>query len=306
MTTHLSILVGYHPWNYSFFEIGIARNKEVAISPHPYADAFYTSSEFRIDHNKFIIGPKIGCWAAGGSAAMALGASIIDYTDFSTSSLRARPEIGMGMDIWKVSWGYNIPLTNRSFKGINTNVASLQLLLGVKTLKETEIKEDWDPRWRNRNDSLIFFSDTLHVPDTVITKYRLMLLGGINGWRYHQFGEVGFGYYYEDEDAGLLTYVAEEVMPGKQLLTGTKTGAFLHGGHEVIFGCGLAVINYTDFSTSSWVLRPEMGFHYKAHRIVYGYNYAFSKHSFPSVNRNNISLILCLRVKKLKDRQVVY
>jgi hypothetical protein len=69
---------------------------------------------------------------------MAMGINLIYYTDFEQSSLRLRPEIGIGFGRWKVFYGYNIPLTNRSFEGINRNTFGFTVLFGVKQTKHIQ------------------------------------------------------------------------------------------------------------------------------------------------------------------------
>ena len=64
-----------------------------------------------------------------------MGLNVIYYTDFYQSSLRIRPEIGMGFGRWKVVYGYNIPLTNKRFEGVNKSNIGIVLLFGIKKLK---------------------------------------------------------------------------------------------------------------------------------------------------------------------------
>ena len=82
-----------------------------------------------------VIGPKIGAWIAGGSGGMAMGLNLIYYTNFDQSSLRIRPEIGMGFGRFKVVYGYNIPLYNKAFEGINKSNLGIALLFSIKHLK---------------------------------------------------------------------------------------------------------------------------------------------------------------------------
>jgi hypothetical protein len=130
----VSVLTGFNYWHHGFAEVGVAVNKYGITGHHPAAWAYFVSNEVRVD-KRLIIGPKIGCWGGGGAAGMAMGLNMIWYTDFDNSSLRFRPEIGMGFDRFKVVYGYNIALTNSSFQGINTHNASVVVLWGVKKLK---------------------------------------------------------------------------------------------------------------------------------------------------------------------------
>jgi hypothetical protein len=133
----ISLVAGY---NYFFgngyAELGIARNSFGGHGHHPFGMAGFVSSEFWADKNRTVIGPKIGCWAAGGASAMAMGANLIYYTDFSAASFRFRPEIGFGFEVFKMTYGYNLPITNRDFMGISKHSISAALLIGVKKLNE--------------------------------------------------------------------------------------------------------------------------------------------------------------------------
>lgn len=137
---YISILTGYHYRKSHFAELGIAVNRYGRKGRHPVAWAYFVSSEVKLD-KKTIIGPKIGAWMAGGQSAMALGINLIYYTDFEQSSLRLRPEIGIGLGRFKVFYGYNIPLTNKDFEGINRNVFGLAVLFGVKQVKHIQRNE---------------------------------------------------------------------------------------------------------------------------------------------------------------------
>ncbi|HLP96058.1 MAG TPA: hypothetical protein VK168_18575 [Saprospiraceae bacterium] len=137
---YISILTGYHYRKSHFAELGIAVNRYGRKGRHPIGWAYFVSSEIKIDKQP-IIGPKVGAWMAGGQSIMALDINLIYYTDFEQSSLRLRPEIGIGFGRFKVFYGYNIPLSNRHFEGINRNVFGLALLFGVKQTKHIQRDE---------------------------------------------------------------------------------------------------------------------------------------------------------------------
>lgn len=131
MTRYFSLVTGYQFGKRHFAELGVAVNEYGRKGWHPIAKAYYISSEIKFD-NKLLIGPKVGCWFGGG---LALGASLIYYTDFSAAALRLRPEIGSGFQNWRIVYGYNIPLTNRGFQGINKSHVSIVFMFGLKKLK---------------------------------------------------------------------------------------------------------------------------------------------------------------------------
>ena len=128
---NLSILGGYNFWNNHFAETGVAINHFRIVGHHPADVAYFISNEIKID-NKLILGPKIGIWFGGG---IIWGLNLIYYTDFNQSSLRFRPEIGLGLGQFKFVYGYNIPVTNKNFEGINKNNISIVILFNVKKLK---------------------------------------------------------------------------------------------------------------------------------------------------------------------------
>jgi hypothetical protein len=131
---HISVLTGFNFWRNFNVELGLAINQYGQVGHHPAAWAYFVSNEIKID-NKILIGPKIGVWAGGGVSGMAMGLNVIYYSNFDNSSLRIRPEIGMGFGRWKVVYGYNIPLTNRDFEGVNKSNIGIALVFGVKKIK---------------------------------------------------------------------------------------------------------------------------------------------------------------------------
>lgn len=48
------------------------------------------------------------------------------YTDFTDSSLKLRPEVGLGLYNCGVTYGYNAGILNNSFRGVNKHVFSLK------------------------------------------------------------------------------------------------------------------------------------------------------------------------------------
>ena len=137
---YISLLAAFNYWQYGFAEIGVAIHQDRIDIFEPATLAYFVSSEIKID-KKTIIGPKVGCWAGGGAAGVAMGLNLIYYTDNNSSSLRFRPEIGFGFDNFKFVYGYNIALSNKAFAGINTNNVTLVFLLNLKKTNEVRIKK---------------------------------------------------------------------------------------------------------------------------------------------------------------------
>lgn len=128
---NISILTGINFWGNFYGELGVGvyQNRQ---SGHHFAGlAYFVSNEIKID-DKILIGPKAGVWIGGG---LAFGLNLIYYTDFDESSLRFRPEIGIGMGNVKIVYGYNIPLTNKNFNRINKSNIGIAVMFGVKKIK---------------------------------------------------------------------------------------------------------------------------------------------------------------------------
>ena len=105
------------------------------IGHHPFSSAYFASTEIKLG-DKFIVGPKIGVWATGGSGGMAIGLNMIYYTDFDNSNLVFRPEIGFGLDKFKLVYGYNVKLTKNGLDRINKNLVGLTYCFKLKQLKD--------------------------------------------------------------------------------------------------------------------------------------------------------------------------
>lgn len=125
-----------------FWEVGVAKSTYRKAGHHSASSNIFASVEMKIDglvnnksEEKFIIGPKIGAWLAGGASAMAMGANMIYYTDFTYGTLVFRPDIGFGFSHFKLVYGYNFRLTNDKLERLNYNVGSLFVGIGVKKLK---------------------------------------------------------------------------------------------------------------------------------------------------------------------------
>lgn len=128
----ISILIGYNYRSNHFAEIGIAKDDRCMISYFDFGSTHYLATEIKLD-NKTIIGPKIGTWTY--IEPLGIGANLIYYTDFNESSLRFRPEVGLGFNHLKIVYGYNLPLSNRNFEGINKHNFGFAFLIPVKTFR---------------------------------------------------------------------------------------------------------------------------------------------------------------------------
>jgi hypothetical protein len=107
-------------------EIGVSKMSVGAVGPHPFSSGLAVSSEFYFGP-KLLVVPKLSAWSAGGMGGLAMGLNLADYTDFSQSSLVFRPEIGFGMDFFKLTYGYNIKITNTAFDRVKHDVLSVSV-----------------------------------------------------------------------------------------------------------------------------------------------------------------------------------
>ena len=131
----LSLLVGFNSGENMFGEIGIARNRINIVGNHAAGSTLFFSTEFGLGGEGYFA-PKIGCWAGGGVAPIAVGVNLLYYTNFSNGTVRVRPEVGLGLDRFKLVYGYNIGFTHKDFPGVNTNNLSIVILLQLKKLEE--------------------------------------------------------------------------------------------------------------------------------------------------------------------------
>jgi hypothetical protein len=118
-----------------FFDIGVSKNSKTVVGHHPFSSAYFASTELKFG-DKFIIGPKIGAWAAGGVGGISMGLNMIYYTDFHNGSLTFRPEIGIGFQNFKLVYGYNAILTRDKLDGINRNLGSVVYCFKLKKLSD--------------------------------------------------------------------------------------------------------------------------------------------------------------------------
>lgn len=129
------LLAGYSLGAYSYAEIGFARLKNTKVGHHPFSSAYFASTEIMLG-NKFILGPKIGYWMAGGAGGVAIGVNMIYYTNIDKACLVFRPEIGFGFQQFKLVYGYNANLTKYRLDRINKNLVGLTYCFKLKRLKE--------------------------------------------------------------------------------------------------------------------------------------------------------------------------
>lgn len=124
------VMAGLNYSRYLFGEIGHYRNYVYRMGALPI---FSTSLTYGCEVsylNRMVVAPKV-------QARMHLyffNASIapVLYTDFRTTSLRLRPEAGLGGKGFDINYGYNVGITNTDFEQLNRHVVSLRYYFAVR------------------------------------------------------------------------------------------------------------------------------------------------------------------------------
>jgi hypothetical protein len=123
------LIAGGNFWKNSYGEIGFAWTRFETGSKFPLMGGYTVSAEMRPAGDNFIVAPKIGAFAG---CVFVWGANALYYTNFDEGSLCLRPEFGIYTPEVKVSYGYNIPITNSDMKGINGSNLSVIFFLRLK------------------------------------------------------------------------------------------------------------------------------------------------------------------------------
>lgn len=130
-------LVGFNS-GYSFLlDLGFGHNSYGTTGLHPVAVSYTGGAEIQIGHRDRLFAPKISLNMMGGQA---MGFHLIHYTNFKKTSLVFRPEWGIGMQRFKIAYGYNWRLSKRdNFVSLSSHLVSLIYL--VHTAKHEEAGE---------------------------------------------------------------------------------------------------------------------------------------------------------------------
>ena len=133
--TDWAFITGYQLQKNHFLESGIAIIKDGSIGHHPSSIYYGLSNEIKI-HDKFIWGLKSTISGAGGNGPYNMALNLAYYTDFENSTVTFRPEIGLGLSIFRIYYGYNFPIFNKNFRGINKHNFGVNILIKFKSIKE--------------------------------------------------------------------------------------------------------------------------------------------------------------------------
>ncbi|UTW65250.1 hypothetical protein KFE94_11275 [bacterium SCSIO 12643] len=134
--THLAMVAGYQFQHNHFAELGLGIKKNLVGTIHPSTFIYGVSNEFKL-HQDFIWGLKVFAWIGGGNGGLNLGGNIIHYTDFDQTAWVFRPEIGIGVDFFRLVYGYNFNFTNSNMVGINDHNFGINFLINTKKIKQT-------------------------------------------------------------------------------------------------------------------------------------------------------------------------
>lgn len=115
---NFNLISGYSYSSSHIVELGMSIRKSKTSGYHLFESNLAFSGEV-VFGNEFIIGPKISGWIAGGSPPVAMGFSIINYTNFNQNEFSLRPEIGLGIFGLKAVYGYNIKVLGTGFDEIS-------------------------------------------------------------------------------------------------------------------------------------------------------------------------------------------
>jgi hypothetical protein len=131
-------IVGGINYNSKFLvEIGFGKANYGVTWNHWHLWNYYFGTEIGYLENKLILAPKLSYWINGGSSAIALGLNFINYTDFTSSSLKFRPEIGFGIGKFKIVYGYNLSFFNKDFANIGNHNFNLIVYFDIKKIRTT-------------------------------------------------------------------------------------------------------------------------------------------------------------------------
>ncbi len=115
------VQVGFQQGKFSVVEVGIARafKKDILVA------ALGLSGEFNL--NGDMQGVKLSGWA-NGIGIFSAGMHAGYYWDEAQNNITLRPEVGLGLSLWSLNYGYNILFLNGS-ENINKHMVTLRLVI---------------------------------------------------------------------------------------------------------------------------------------------------------------------------------
>lgn len=118
-------------------ELGIGRSA-YGVVHHPYGVSYYLGAEMCVDRPG-PYGVKAGAYVTGG---MAMGVQYIHYMEMEGSAAMEvlRPEIGIGLFKFKMTYAYNWRLTKPRIDGVSTHMLSLSYAFRLKRLPRDDTR----------------------------------------------------------------------------------------------------------------------------------------------------------------------
>ncbi|RYY88909.1 MAG: hypothetical protein EOO15_07740 [Chitinophagaceae bacterium] len=129
----IGLLAGAGVSRAAYLEAGLSKNWMAYGGPHIVGAAVYASVELHTGQ-RTLLAPKVGGWVA--VLPLAIGASVARYSNSNESSWVFKPEAGLGFDRLKITYSWNIGITNKHFDGIRGHSIGLAYCFRLKQLKE--------------------------------------------------------------------------------------------------------------------------------------------------------------------------
>lgn len=124
--TVIAIYAGYQRWKHQAIELGIANiGREMKSINYPAGMGFF----FEFNPNQRLHTYRISAW--GGGRFVQAGLSPVFSTSYRSSAFFIRPEMGVRVREYSLTYGYNAKLYNRSLTGFNTHMITLRALLSM-------------------------------------------------------------------------------------------------------------------------------------------------------------------------------
>ncbi|MDX2306228.1 MAG: leucine-rich repeat domain-containing protein [Microscillaceae bacterium] len=117
------LMLGFQQGKFSVGELGIVRafKKDIFV--------LATAASAEINFNGKMSAAKLSVWG-NGLTIFSLGLHGMYYLDESNNSFALRPEVGIGLSMWSVNYGYNI-LFSKGSQNINKHLVSLRLVVPI-------------------------------------------------------------------------------------------------------------------------------------------------------------------------------
>jgi hypothetical protein len=130
------ILFGAHISQFPTLEIGYSKYSYTPENTKmPFGGGYSLSVENYFLNNNYLMAPKVAFWA--NFIALNFGASIPWYTNFEGgSSLKLRPELGIGYENWRGTVAYNLPVYNNRLRSIPDIMLSLNYIVPLTKPKQ--------------------------------------------------------------------------------------------------------------------------------------------------------------------------